>query len=158
MLQGSPMGRPPAPVSSGPGGIVHQLRQREGQHLGHQRYLVGKAGVEAGLAQADTVRELIPEPAESYRVIAPGPAGLRLDLCAAAGRQDDSFDGFDRSLDDFTRAKGLERHALHVFDHGAPVGFRLALAGPAATSPRPRSTSWRRGASSRRHTPARSAR
>src|SRR4029077_21109785 len=30
----------------------------------------------------------------------------------------------------FTDALGLKRYALYVFDYGAPVGFRLAMARP----------------------------
>jgi len=30
----------------------------------------------------------------------------------------------------FTQAVGLDRFAIYVFDYGAPVGFRLALAHP----------------------------
>lgn len=30
----------------------------------------------------------------------------------------------------FTEAVGLQRYALYVFDYGAPIGFRLALAHP----------------------------
>jgi pimeloyl-ACP methyl ester carboxylesterase len=41
--------------------------------------------------------------------------------------------GFDRLadvIDRFTETIGLERFAIYVFDYGAPVGFRLALAHP----------------------------
>ena len=33
-------------------------------------------------------------------------------------------------IDTFTQTIGLERYAIYVFDYGAPVGFRLALAHP----------------------------
>jgi pimeloyl-ACP methyl ester carboxylesterase len=33
-------------------------------------------------------------------------------------------------VDAFTEAIGLKRYAIYVFDYGAPIGFRLALAHP----------------------------
>jgi pimeloyl-ACP methyl ester carboxylesterase len=33
-------------------------------------------------------------------------------------------------VDGFTQAIGLKRYAIYVFDYGAPIGFRLALAHP----------------------------
>jgi pimeloyl-ACP methyl ester carboxylesterase len=33
-------------------------------------------------------------------------------------------------IDNFTRAIGIDRYAIYVFDYGAPVGLRLALAHP----------------------------
>jgi len=35
-----------------------------------------------------------------------------------------------QGLDTFTQKIGLERYGIYVFDYGAPVGFRLALAHP----------------------------
>jgi pimeloyl-ACP methyl ester carboxylesterase len=34
------------------------------------------------------------------------------------------------TLEAFTKALGLDRYALYVFDYGAPVGFRLAMRHP----------------------------
>jgi pimeloyl-ACP methyl ester carboxylesterase len=41
-----------------------------------------------------------------------------------------SFDNLARRIDLFTEVIGLKRYAIYVFDYGAPVGFRLALAHP----------------------------
>jgi pimeloyl-ACP methyl ester carboxylesterase len=41
-----------------------------------------------------------------------------------------TFDHLAKVIDGFTQAIGLDRFAIYVFDFGAPVGFRLALAHP----------------------------
>jgi pimeloyl-ACP methyl ester carboxylesterase len=46
------------------------------------------------------------------------------------GRFEYSFDNLAKVVQAFTDAIGLDRYALYVFDYGAPVGFRLALARP----------------------------
>jgi pimeloyl-ACP methyl ester carboxylesterase len=38
------------------------------------------------------------------------------------------------TIDAFTRALGLNRYAIYVFDYGAPTGFRLAMAHPERVS------------------------
>jgi pimeloyl-ACP methyl ester carboxylesterase len=41
-----------------------------------------------------------------------------------------TFENLAKTIDSFTQTIGLERFAIYVFDYGAPVGFRLALAHP----------------------------
>jgi pimeloyl-ACP methyl ester carboxylesterase len=41
-----------------------------------------------------------------------------------------TFENLANVIDHFTEAIGLDRYAIYVFDYGAPVGFRLALAHP----------------------------
>jgi pimeloyl-ACP methyl ester carboxylesterase len=41
-----------------------------------------------------------------------------------------SFDNLAKVVQAFTDAIGLDRYAIYVFDYGAPIGFRLALACP----------------------------
>ena len=41
-----------------------------------------------------------------------------------------TFDNIARSIDRFTRAIGLDRFFLYLFDFGAPVAYQLALAHP----------------------------
>jgi len=43
---------------------------------------------------------------------------------------DYTFDNVASVIDAFTVAKGLDRYAMYVFDYGAPVGWRLAVANP----------------------------
>jgi pimeloyl-ACP methyl ester carboxylesterase len=73
-------------------------------------------------------RDLIPQLAERYRVVAPDLPGFGFSEIAPREAFDYSFDGLARMIEAFTVAVGLERFAIYVFDYGAPVGFRLALA------------------------------
>jgi pimeloyl-ACP methyl ester carboxylesterase len=41
-----------------------------------------------------------------------------------------TFENLAKVISSFTQAIGLERFAIYVFDYGAPVGLRLALAHP----------------------------
>lgn len=71
-------------------------------------------------------RDLIPELADEYHVIAPDLPGFGL-----SGRPAGlTFARMAELIAGFTDALGLARFALYVFDYGAPVGFRLALARP----------------------------
>lgn len=75
-------------------------------------------------------RDLIPELAGNYRVIAPDLPGFGNTVAPPRGAFDYTFDNLARVMDGFTEALGLSRYALYVFDYGAPTGFRLALAHP----------------------------
>ena len=75
-------------------------------------------------------RELIPQLARDYHVIAPDLPGFGQTSVAPGARFEYSFDNLTEVIDAFTRAKGLERYAIYVFDYGAPVGWRLAVRNP----------------------------
>ena len=79
-------------------------------------------------ASSHMFRDLIPQLATGYRVIAPDLPGFGLT------RADKSFkytcDNLADVIDAFTTAKGLQRYAIYVFDYGAPVGWRLAVRHP----------------------------
>jgi pimeloyl-ACP methyl ester carboxylesterase len=75
-------------------------------------------------------RDLIPRLANHYRVIAPDRPGFGFTEVPAKRQYGYSFDGLALTLEAFTRALGLDRYALYVFDYGAPVGFRLAMRHP----------------------------
>ena len=75
-------------------------------------------------------RELIPRLADRYRVIAPDLPGFGFTEVPEKRKYTYTFDGLAATVDSFTRAIGLDRYALYVFDYGAPTGFRLAMAHP----------------------------
>jgi pimeloyl-ACP methyl ester carboxylesterase len=75
-------------------------------------------------------RDLIPLLADKYRVIAPDLPGFGFTVSPGRATFKYSFDQLALTIDHFTTAIGLTRYAIYVFDYGAPVGFRLALAHP----------------------------
>ncbi|MGM3277775.1 alpha/beta fold hydrolase [Ralstonia sp. 24A2] len=96
---------------------------------------------EAGPADAPTVlllhgfpsashmfRDLIPQLAGRYHVVAPDLPGFGLTQVPEGFRY--TFDNLAHVVDGFTQAVGLSRYAIYVFDYGAPVGWRLAMAHP----------------------------
>jgi len=79
-------------------------------------------------ASSHMFRNLIPELATGYRVIAPDLPGFGLTRTDKAFKY--TFDNLADVIDAFTAAKGLQRYAIYVFDYGAPVGWRLAVRHP----------------------------
>src|SRR5213596_2604758 len=73
-------------------------------------------------------RDLIPRLADRYRVVAPDLPGFGFSDAPDRAQFKYSFDNLSKIMDGFTRAIGLKRYAIYVFDYGAPVGYRLALA------------------------------
>jgi pimeloyl-ACP methyl ester carboxylesterase len=75
-------------------------------------------------------RELIPRLANRYRVIAPDLPGFGFTEVPEKRKYAYTFDALAATIDSFTKAIGLDRYAIYVFDYGAPTGFRLAMAHP----------------------------
>jgi pimeloyl-ACP methyl ester carboxylesterase len=75
-------------------------------------------------------RDLIPQLAGDYHVIAPDLPGFGNTVTPPRGTFDYTFDNLAKVIIDFVNALGLARYAIYVFDYGAPTGFRLALAHP----------------------------
>jgi pimeloyl-ACP methyl ester carboxylesterase len=75
-------------------------------------------------------RELIPRLADKYRVIAPDMPSFGFTVVPAARNYTYTFDNLAKTIEAFTQALKLSRYAIYVFDYGAPVGFRLAVAHP----------------------------
>src|SRR6516162_7249629 len=73
-------------------------------------------------------RELIPRLATDYRVIAPDLPGFGFTEVPSERQYTYTFDQLALTIEAFTRALRLDRHAIYVFDYGAPTGFRLAMA------------------------------
>lgn len=75
-------------------------------------------------------RNLIPLLADRYHVVAPDLPGFG--FTTAPEGFDYSFAQLAETMAAFTDAIGLARYAIYIFDYGAPVGLRLALARPDA--------------------------
>ena len=98
---------------------------------------------EAGPATAPTIlllhgfptsshmfRNLIPALADSFHVVAPDLPGFGFSDSPDRKKFRYTFENLAKTIGAFTDAIGLQRFAIYVFDYGAPVGFRLALAHP----------------------------
>jgi pimeloyl-ACP methyl ester carboxylesterase len=79
-------------------------------------------------------RDLIPQLAADYRVLAPDLPGFGSTLAPRRGVYAYTFDNLYKSVQAFIDALEIQRFAVMVFDYGAPVGFRLAAANPERVS------------------------
>jgi len=77
-------------------------------------------------------RDLIPALAPRYHVIAPDMLGFGLSDAPPAGEFAYTFDALAGLTAGLLTELGVARYAIYVQDYGAPVGWRLALANPAA--------------------------
>ena len=75
-------------------------------------------------------RELMLLLADRYRVIAPDLPGFGFTEVPESRGYVYSFEYLAETMLGFTQALGLERYALYIFNYGAPVGLRLAMARP----------------------------
>jgi pimeloyl-ACP methyl ester carboxylesterase len=75
-------------------------------------------------------RNLIPRLSDRYHVIAPDLPGFGFSEAPDRKRFRYTFENLAKIIGSFVEAIGLEQYAIYVFDYGAPVGFRLALAHP----------------------------
>jgi pimeloyl-ACP methyl ester carboxylesterase len=75
-------------------------------------------------------RNLIPELADRYRVIAPDYPGYGQSDMPDRATFSYTFDRFGELVDALLDQIGVKRYAMYVMDYGAPVGWRLALKHP----------------------------
>ncbi|MBD8612133.1 alpha/beta hydrolase [Pseudomonas putida] len=75
-------------------------------------------------------RELIPQLADRYHVIAPDLPAFGFTEAPARGQYAYTFSQLAQTIGEFTEHLKLDRYALMVHDYGAPVGWRLAVAHP----------------------------
>ncbi len=71
-------------------------------------------------------RNLIPLLSKEYHVIAPDMPGFGF----TDNPHQNTFESLKGTMQAFTDALGLKSFALYIFDYGAPVGLRLAMANP----------------------------
>ncbi|WP_131194605.1 alpha/beta fold hydrolase [Lichenihabitans psoromatis] len=81
-------------------------------------------------ASSHMFRDLMPALADRYRLIAPDLPGFGLTTAPSRGQFTYSFETLAHVIGGFVDAIGLPRYALYIFDYGAPVGLRLAMANP----------------------------
>ena len=75
-------------------------------------------------------RELIPELADNYHLIAPDLPGFGQTIAPGRDQFAYTFEHLTDIIDHFTEALGIHQFAMYVFDYGAPVGFRIAVRHP----------------------------
>jgi pimeloyl-ACP methyl ester carboxylesterase len=68
--------------------------------------------------------------ADRYRVIAPDLPGFGFTEVPNERNYVYTFDALAKTIESFTAALNLNSYALYIFDYGAPVGLRLAMAHP----------------------------
>jgi pimeloyl-ACP methyl ester carboxylesterase len=75
-------------------------------------------------------RDLIPELADRFHLVAPDLPGFGQSDLPAPGTFSYTFENIAHVIDRFTEVISLDRFAIYVFDYGAPVGLRLAVRRP----------------------------
>jgi pimeloyl-ACP methyl ester carboxylesterase len=75
-------------------------------------------------------RNLIPNLARDFHVIAPDYPGFGQSDSPSRGEFAYTFESLSRVIEAFTEEVGLERFAMYIQDYGAPIGLRLALRHP----------------------------
>jgi pimeloyl-ACP methyl ester carboxylesterase len=75
-------------------------------------------------------RDLIPELAGQYHVVAPDLPGFGMTEIKPRDEFTYTFHNIAAVIDRFTEIVGLARFAIYIFDYGAPVGLRIAAKHP----------------------------
>lgn len=75
-------------------------------------------------------RNLIPELADTYHVVAPDYPGYGNSSMPSADEFEYTFDNFAVIVDKLVQKIGVDKYSIYLMDYGAPVGFRLAVKHP----------------------------
>jgi pimeloyl-ACP methyl ester carboxylesterase len=75
-------------------------------------------------------RELMPELADEYHLIAPDYPGYGFSSMPTVDEFEYTFDNVARLIGKFIDQIGLNRYSVYLMDYGAPVGFRIATNRP----------------------------
>ncbi|WP_428525075.1 alpha/beta fold hydrolase [Roseibium sp.] len=75
-------------------------------------------------------RNLIPDLAADYHVIAPDFQGFGASDMPSAETYDYTFDNLAGTIEELLERKNIENYALYLMDYGAPVGYRLFADAP----------------------------
>jgi len=75
-------------------------------------------------------RDLLPLLADRFHLIAPDLPGFGLSALPSRNEFSYTFDNLAQVIGRFTEVIDLERFAIYIFDYGAPVGLRIAMANP----------------------------
>lgn len=75
-------------------------------------------------------RDLIPQLAAQYHVIAPDYPGFGYSDAPAASEFTYTFDRLTEVVEKFINALGLKKYSLYMQDYGGPIGFRIATKHP----------------------------
>jgi len=126
--------QPSAPDSARSPRVTYQTTSIDGLDIAYR---------EAGPKDAPTIvllhgfptsshmfRDLIPQLADSYRVIAPDFPGFGLSSAPSVDEWDYTFDNIANVVDTLLEQVGADSYTLFVMDYGAPVGFRIATEHP----------------------------
>ncbi len=79
-------------------------------------------------------RNLIPDLAARYHVLAPDYPGFGASDMPAADGFDYSFAHIARIMTDLLDQKGVDRYSVYLMDYGAPVGYRMFAEDPERVS------------------------
>jgi pimeloyl-ACP methyl ester carboxylesterase len=104
----------------------HQVFYREAGNPEHPTLLL----LHGFPSSSHMFRGLIPRLSDRFHLVAPDLPGFGFSEAPDRAQFDYTFANLTRVIESFTDALGLERYALYVFDYGAPVGYRLAVARP----------------------------
>ncbi len=123
-----------APQATGEVAVVGKTIEVEGVEIFYRE--AGPLGAPSLLllhgfpSSSHMYRDLIPELADQFHVVAPDYPGFGLSGMPDLAEFSYTFDQFAKIITRWTEAIGLSRYTLYMQDYGAPVGFRLATAHP----------------------------